>query len=109
MNFDVVTLFPAMFQGPLDDGMRARARRAGKVGVRVHGGEFDDFAFEARHGGLLRASLGPYERLECQQIAVGAESDDGATDDRREQRFVPELLAPPDVRTSRRTAPPSST
>ena len=36
MNFDVVTLFPSMFQGPLDDGMLARARRAGKVGVRVH-------------------------------------------------------------------------
>jgi tRNA (guanine37-N1)-methyltransferase len=36
VNFDVVTLFPGMFQGPLDDGMLARARRAGKVGVRVH-------------------------------------------------------------------------
>jgi len=36
VNFDVVTLFPSMFQGPLDDGMLARARRAGRVGVRVH-------------------------------------------------------------------------
>ncbi len=36
MNFDVVTLFPSMFQGPLDDGMLARARRGGRVGVRVH-------------------------------------------------------------------------
>lgn len=36
MNFDVVTLFPGMFQGPLDDGMIARARRAGHVGVRLH-------------------------------------------------------------------------
>ena len=36
MNFDVVTLFPGMFQGPLDDGMLARARRAGLLGVRVH-------------------------------------------------------------------------
>ena len=36
MNFDVVTLFPSMFQGPLDDGMLARARRAGRVGIRVH-------------------------------------------------------------------------
>jgi tRNA (guanine37-N1)-methyltransferase len=36
LNFDVVTLFPSMFQGPLDDGMIARARRAGRVGVRVH-------------------------------------------------------------------------
>lgn len=36
MTFDVVTLFPAMFQGPLDDGMLVRARRGGHVGVRVH-------------------------------------------------------------------------
>ncbi len=36
MNFDVVTLFPGMFQGPLDDGMLARARRDRRVGVRVH-------------------------------------------------------------------------
>jgi tRNA (guanine37-N1)-methyltransferase len=36
VNFAVVTLFPSMFQGPLDDGVLARARRAGRVGVRVH-------------------------------------------------------------------------
>jgi tRNA (guanine37-N1)-methyltransferase len=36
VRFDVVTLFPAMFQGPLDDGILARARVLGKIGVRVH-------------------------------------------------------------------------
>jgi tRNA (guanine37-N1)-methyltransferase len=36
MDFDVVTLFPGMFAGPLEDGMLARARRGGRVGVRVH-------------------------------------------------------------------------
>jgi tRNA (guanine37-N1)-methyltransferase len=36
VNFDVITLFPGMLHGPLDDGMLARARRAGLVGVRVH-------------------------------------------------------------------------
>ena len=36
MNFDVVTLFPGMFQGPLDEGILARARSKGLVGVRVH-------------------------------------------------------------------------
>ena len=36
MRFDVVTLFPGMFQGPLDDGILARARAAGRLGVRVH-------------------------------------------------------------------------
>jgi tRNA (guanine37-N1)-methyltransferase len=34
--FDVVTLFPGMFSGPLDDGMLARARRSGLVSVRLH-------------------------------------------------------------------------
>jgi tRNA (guanine37-N1)-methyltransferase len=36
VNFDVITLFPGMFHGPLDDGMLARARRSGRVGVRLH-------------------------------------------------------------------------
>jgi tRNA (guanine37-N1)-methyltransferase len=36
INFDVVTLFPGMFAGPLEDGMLARARRSGRVSVRLH-------------------------------------------------------------------------
>ncbi|HKQ59956.1 MAG TPA: tRNA (guanosine(37)-N1)-methyltransferase TrmD [Candidatus Polarisedimenticolaceae bacterium] len=36
MIFDVITLFPGMFQGPLDDGIPARARRAGLVSVCLH-------------------------------------------------------------------------
>lgn len=36
MNFDLVTLFPAMFAGPLEESILARARRAGRIGVRVH-------------------------------------------------------------------------
>ncbi|MBZ5640376.1 MAG: tRNA (guanosine(37)-N1)-methyltransferase TrmD [Acidobacteriia bacterium] len=36
MTFDVVTVFPGMFLGPLAHGMLARARRAGRVGVRLH-------------------------------------------------------------------------
>jgi tRNA (guanine37-N1)-methyltransferase len=34
--FDVATLFPSMFFGPLQESILARARRSGKVGVRVH-------------------------------------------------------------------------
>jgi tRNA (guanine37-N1)-methyltransferase len=34
--FDVVTLFPSMFAGPLGDGILARARRSGRVAVRLH-------------------------------------------------------------------------
>lgn len=36
MIFDVVTLFPGMFLGPLEDGMLARAHRAGTISVRLH-------------------------------------------------------------------------
>jgi tRNA (guanine37-N1)-methyltransferase len=36
VRFDVVTLFPAMFFGPLQESILARARRAGKAAVRVH-------------------------------------------------------------------------
>jgi len=36
VTFDVVSLFPGMLQGPLDEGVLARARRHGTIGVRVH-------------------------------------------------------------------------
>jgi tRNA (guanine37-N1)-methyltransferase len=36
LTFDVLTLSPAMFLGPLAEGMLARARRSGHVAVRVH-------------------------------------------------------------------------
>jgi tRNA (guanine37-N1)-methyltransferase len=36
LTFDVVTIFPGMFLGPLEDGLLARARRAGKVAARIH-------------------------------------------------------------------------
>jgi tRNA (guanine37-N1)-methyltransferase len=36
VRFDVLTLFPGMFQGPLDEGILARARAAGRIGIRVH-------------------------------------------------------------------------
>jgi len=34
--FDVVTMFPGMFLGPLQESILARSRRSGRVGVRVH-------------------------------------------------------------------------
>lgn len=36
MVFDVVTLFPGMFHGPLQDSILARARRNSRVAVRIH-------------------------------------------------------------------------
>src|SRR5262245_15249300 len=36
MKFDLVTIFPDFFRGPLDYGIVRRAREAGLVEVRVH-------------------------------------------------------------------------
>ena len=36
MTFDVVTLFPGMFQAAFEGGMLARARRRGRLTVRIH-------------------------------------------------------------------------
>ena len=36
MRFDVVTLFPGLFLGPLHSGVLGRACRSGKIGLRLH-------------------------------------------------------------------------
>jgi len=36
MHFDVLTLFPAMFQGPLEESILKRAQEHGRVSVAVH-------------------------------------------------------------------------
>ena len=36
MHFDIFTLFPAMFTGPLDDSIVMRAREAGLVSLAIH-------------------------------------------------------------------------
>ena len=36
VNFDIVTIFPDFFAGPLDHGIVRRARAAGLVEIRVH-------------------------------------------------------------------------
>jgi tRNA (guanine37-N1)-methyltransferase len=36
MRFDILTIFPGMFEGPLTESILARAREAGLIDVRVH-------------------------------------------------------------------------
>src|SRR5262245_37682368 len=36
MRFDILTLFPGMFAGPLDESILARARAAGVIEVVLH-------------------------------------------------------------------------
>jgi tRNA (guanine37-N1)-methyltransferase len=58
MTFDVITLFPGMFHGPLDDGVLARARRSGKVAVRIHD--------------LRRFGVGPQQQVDDAPFGGGA-------------------------------------
>lgn len=46
MRFDIFTLFPGMFAGPLDDSILARAREAGIITVEMH--NIRDYA-EGKH------------------------------------------------------------
>jgi tRNA (guanine37-N1)-methyltransferase len=47
MQFDIVTLFPKMFEGPLTESMLARAQDAGHVKVLVH--NLRDWSDDPRH------------------------------------------------------------
>lgn len=64
LRIDIVTLFPAMFAGPFDVSMVARAREAGLVDLRVHDlrawcldrhRTADDMAFGGGGGMVLKA------------------------------------------------------
>ncbi len=44
MEFDILTLFPRIFDGPLDESILKRAREAGLVQIRVH--NLRDFAHD---------------------------------------------------------------
>src|SRR5215475_5319543 len=46
MRIDVLTLFPAMFAGPLDESIIKRAREAGLLDLRIH--QLRDYAHD-RH------------------------------------------------------------
>ena len=36
MQFDILTLFPGMFTGPLTESIIKRAVQAGRIGIRIH-------------------------------------------------------------------------
>ena len=46
LAFHVLTIFPGMFRGPLDEGVVARARRRGLIRVSVH--DLRDYAHDRR-------------------------------------------------------------
>lgn len=47
MEFDILTLFPRMFEGPLDESILKRAREKGLVQIRVH--NLREFTHDKHH------------------------------------------------------------
>jgi tRNA (guanine37-N1)-methyltransferase len=47
MEFDILTLFPRIFEGPLDESILKRAREKGLVQIRVH--NLRDFTHDKHH------------------------------------------------------------
>lgn len=58
MNFDVVSLTPGAFVGALEEGLLARARRSGRLGVRIHD--------------LRRWGVGPHRQVDDAPFGGGA-------------------------------------
>lgn len=58
MQFDVITMFPSAFLGPLEDGVFARARKRGRIAIRVHD--------------LRRFGLGPHRKVDDVPYGGGA-------------------------------------
>ena len=65
MKIDVLTLFPAMFAGPLDESIIMRARKAGLLDLKIHNlrdwthdrhKTVDDRPFGGGPGMLLKSS-----------------------------------------------------
>src|SRR6266480_6615309 len=85
MKFEIVTIFPDFFRGPLDYGIVRRAREAGLVDVEIH--DLRAFAHD-RHrtvddrpfGGGEGMVLKPEPIFECvESLNVGAREDRGAS------------------------------
>lgn len=66
MQFDIITLFPAMFSGPLDESILARAQKQGLIKINIHQlrdwgigkhRQVDDTIYGGGVGMLLRADV----------------------------------------------------
>src|SRR5579862_1787747 len=86
MQFDIVTIFPDFFRGPLDYGIVRRAREAGLVETRVH--DLRDFTHD-RHrtvddrpfGGGEGMVMKPEPIFEAVGSLVGAEGGAGGNEE----------------------------
>src|SRR5882724_6782354 len=86
MRFDIVTIFPGFFAGPLDYGIVRRAREAGLVQIGIH--DLRDFTHD-RHrtvddrpfGGGEGMVLKPEPLFEAVESIVGATPENAAAKD----------------------------
>ncbi len=81
MRFDILTLFPAMFQGPLTESILKRAQQAGAIDVRLHNirdwaSDRHRTADDAPYGG----GAGMVMKAEPLAACIRAVSADGAAD-----------------------------
>jgi tRNA (guanine37-N1)-methyltransferase len=95
MRFDILTLFPAMFSGPLTESILKRAQQAGRITIRLHNirdwatdkhRTADDAPYGGGAGMVMKA-----EPLAACIRAVRADTDMG----RPEQAAVEPAHAPP--------------
>ncbi len=85
MRFDIITIFPDFFRGPLDHGIVRRAREAGLIETHVH--DLRDFAHD-RHrtvddrpfGGGEGMVMKPEPIFEAVASLVGAEGSAGGNE-----------------------------
>jgi tRNA (guanine37-N1)-methyltransferase len=106
MKIDVLTLFPAMFAGPLDESIVKRAREAGLLDLKIHSlrdwthdrhKTVDDRPFGGGPGMLLKVEplFEAVESLRCEKTRVILLSPSGRTFDQsiaRELAQSEELL-----------------
>jgi tRNA (guanine37-N1)-methyltransferase len=78
MRFDIVTIFPGFFNGPLDYGIIRRAREAGLIETHVH--DLRDFTHDRHHtvddrpfGGGEGMVMKPEPLFEAVESILGAE------------------------------------
>ena len=83
MQFDLITIFPDFFTGPLDFGVVARARAAGRLEIRVH--NLRDYAPGPHHitddrpyGGGEGMVMKPEPIYHCLRALLGTEPAPGA-------------------------------
>ena len=80
MKFDIVTIFPKMVEGPLAEGIVARAIATGLVDVRVHDLR-DDTTDRHRVVDDMPFGGGPGMVLEAGTAVCGGGPDQGGTRD----------------------------